>query len=677
MPRSGAPRSVAFSIGYDFRMPVLRDVVPKNYLRSLSSRFPLTWNEVRCFNLPLHPDRLGPYYIELANEHMRGDLEFDGSGVLLYRGARRVHYHPVNIAQYGLQRYTDWWRQREESAREAFRAQAVWFRDNQRRHGDVEGCYPYDLDVPEYGATPGWISGMAQGEAISLLLRADEELPGRGFGEAAVRAAEPFRYELGDGGVLSRHMGDIFFIECAVFPPSYVLNGHLFALFGLCDLQRKMNQPWLDETIANAVATLRRRLDVFDAGYWSYYSPTRFANGFAPVATLGYHAFHVAQLRVAAALTHEPRFDEIAKRWEAYQRSWLCRLRVWGNSLEWFVVRMFNETWVTPLWAVSLSSQGAASMVGSEQEPSRAIEPRLRVGIIIPSKDRPKDIMRCLESVRNQPTQPDEIIVVDQTNPRYELPHHPNLVHIHETALSGLTAARNRGIAACTSDIVLFLDDDTELLTDCVAEIRKAFSTYPDTVGMQCDVARRDDGESRRLFHVAKPIFELGFFDSRPIGRRSIVRAAPAVHANGASAAAALPELRCLSGCAMAFRSSVFENDIFDEGLTGYCYGEDWEFSKRVNKYGKLRLVVGGRVMHNESPLNRYNLRRALTVRWQNFLYFYDKLGAGKSVANRLWRTWWMVGEALRWLKWGMGMPPIAWTDKRAVGNSREQKQPL
>jgi GT2 family glycosyltransferase len=143
-----------------------------------------------------------------------------------------------------------------------------------------------------------------------------------------------------------------------------------------------------------------------------------------------------------------------------------------------------------------------------------------------------------------------------------------------------------------------------------------------------------------RWWTVYTRIFSRGFFNDAPYKQRR-----------------GMHVLRRLTGCAYAIRRSVLLGEPFDENLVGYCYGEDWELSCRLLRHGTLRLVPDACVIHHVSPRNRYSEAQMQSDRWDNFLYFYDKLGASRFPMNRFWKIWWTLGESVLWLKAGMGLP--------------------
>ena len=77
---------------------------------------------------------------------------------------------------------------------------------------------------------------------------------------------------------------------------------------------------------------------------------------------------------------------------------------------------------------------------------------------------------RTLASIESQSMLPDEVVVVDSSADgqvkevvvRSSLP----TLYIHSDP--GLTRQRNKGVTASSGDILVFLDDDVELVTGCL-----------------------------------------------------------------------------------------------------------------------------------------------------------------------------------------------------------------
>jgi GT2 family glycosyltransferase len=259
------------------------------------------------------------------------------------------------------------------------------------------------------------------------------------------------------------------------------------------------------------------------------------------------------------------------------------------------------------------------------------------LAVIIASKNRPDNIRTALASLASQTTPADEIIVVDQSDKPYAIANFAGVRHIYDRSINGLTAARNRGIDDNHCAYVLFIDDDVALRQGTIAALRAAFAAHPDAVGFQCDdVEVHADG---RLSALLETVFERGFFAKRRIDRGGVI------------------ETTWLGGFAMAYRATVFANERFDEGLTGYCFGEDWDFSKRAARYGRLLVAKGAELHHYHSPVNRAGNQTLCRMRWLNYRYFFRKHGADRSYTGRILLMWWSLGESYRWLRAGLGIP--------------------
>jgi glycosyltransferase involved in cell wall biosynthesis len=87
------------------------------------------------------------------------------------------------------------------------------------------------------------------------------------------------------------------------------------------------------------------------------------------------------------------------------------------------------------------------------------------VSVVIPSFNRSSTLPRALESVRAQTLRPNEVIVVDDGStddtPVWVEHDFPDVTYIRQPN-AGVSAARNRGVEAATSDWIAFLDSDDE-----------------------------------------------------------------------------------------------------------------------------------------------------------------------------------------------------------------------
>jgi hypothetical protein len=306
-----------------------------NTLNRAAVAFPLNWRHSRPYRAYDKAEELGPYYVrwdEGGGPYGEGwsTERFDARGVLV-SGLDRT-YHPIRIAQFALEQFGLWREHGDVRARQRFLAQSRWLLEHQQLQRNIPGCYPFPFAWPRYGAPAGFLSAMAQGEAVSVLLRAAQTTQSDLYVHAAVRAAQPFRHSICEGGVSwTAPRGDLIFEEAATAEPAHILNGWIFAAWGLFEL--RPYAAWAGEMFDRSIDTLLERLPLYDSGRWSYYSLALERGGFRRLATLKYHAFHIAQLHVLASMTGHAAFEETACRWQGYTRRVDSRITLWSNSL--------------------------------------------------------------------------------------------------------------------------------------------------------------------------------------------------------------------------------------------------------------------------------------------------------------------------------------------------------
>jgi heparosan-N-sulfate-glucuronate 5-epimerase len=188
---------------------------------------------------------------------------------------------------------------------------------NQERAGRYEGGWVHRFACPHtYPLRGPWVSAMAQGEAASLLVRLYEVTRDAVFAETALQALRPLRVSVAAGGTRASLGGGPFLEEYPTDPPSLVLNGAFFALWGLHDVGVALNDRKAAGEFVAGVDVLARELHRWDTGFWSRYDlyPHRIVN----VANPFYHRLHINLLRAMQVLAPRTQFDVMIERFEAY-----------------------------------------------------------------------------------------------------------------------------------------------------------------------------------------------------------------------------------------------------------------------------------------------------------------------------------------------------------------------
>jgi len=267
------------------------------------------------FELPL-----GPYMSDVAVRGYYIDLREkapDASwppGWFPFPGYHRF----IGVGQWGLAAYDRYLAGHGEAYLAGALKAGEFLVSEQVVEGPRAGGWLEPEDYPQTLRMRGpWMSAMAQGHCASLLVRLHLESGREGFAEAALRALRPYSVPTEEGGVEARLGNRSFPEEYPSAPPSYVLNGAIYAIWGIRDVAVGLEDTDAQSAFSGAVETLARNLWRWDLGYWSRYDLYPHP-GLVNIASPSYHGLHVQQLRALHRLAPRPQFAAMADRFEAY-----------------------------------------------------------------------------------------------------------------------------------------------------------------------------------------------------------------------------------------------------------------------------------------------------------------------------------------------------------------------
>ena len=248
------------------------------------------------------------YYNNLTEKVTRGG-EYDVPKSYVDTGEEI--YFSIEIFQYGLGAYdlyllSD---KKETMMLQKAIACADWAIDNQMEDG---AWVTFAYETPEYP-----YSAMAQGEAISLLLRVFQETNEDKYLDSAKKAKEFMLLSFEEGGPTKYEDNDVYLYECPKDP--LILNGWIFSLWGLMDYCKMIEDSAANDVLNGTLATLERRLPDFNLRYWSMYEDRK------RISSPFYHKLHIAQLNVMYDLTGKEVYKRFADLWQKYQDNWFYR----------------------------------------------------------------------------------------------------------------------------------------------------------------------------------------------------------------------------------------------------------------------------------------------------------------------------------------------------------------
>jgi heparosan-N-sulfate-glucuronate 5-epimerase len=256
-------------------------------------------------------DSAGAYlhYAQLASL-VRPPTSLDSTGIprVTYSRGRSARLNPVTIAQYGLQEFSYFVSRRGQShLRNATRA-AVWLVRNQDHRGRWLYRFDWRLRGSRMTVRHPWASAMAQGQAMSLLTRMFRRTRDGRYLRAALRAQLPLRRAVDDGGLVAIFRGRRVYEEYPTRRPSLVLNGFMFTLLGLHDLQSTYPTPRTQALLDEGLDSLAALLPLYDRRAGSLYDLGHLTGARSRPRPAGarYHRKHIRLLAVLSEVSGRP-----------------------------------------------------------------------------------------------------------------------------------------------------------------------------------------------------------------------------------------------------------------------------------------------------------------------------------------------------------------------------------
>lgn len=286
------------------------------------------WHDRPRINERAFSGGLTEYYQDFSQKaDYSGPYDSHGIPMLDYRGKLGKQYNPIAIAQYGLGNY-DLYRHSGQTERRCnFIRAADWLVKHLElnKYGVRVWQHHFDWEHSEILKAPWW-SALAQGQGISLLVRAFADTGDAKYLDTARAAFSSFVVDIGDGGVSCREENnDLWLEEYVVSPPSHILNGFIWALWGVYDYYLCTQGESVKRLFQEGISTLAANLWRYDTGFWSLYDLND--TTLSPIASPFYHQLHIVQLFVMHRLTRNDVFSQYGQVWEGYQQSLLNRKR--------------------------------------------------------------------------------------------------------------------------------------------------------------------------------------------------------------------------------------------------------------------------------------------------------------------------------------------------------------
>ena len=268
------------------------------------------------------------YYYDFSLEMDKNfsGLIFDSKGIPMvnYRKKIGIQYNPVTVAQYSLAHLSLYIRTKDDKYKKIFLNGAEWFLMNVSDYKNDSLVWFYKFDLTECELKSPWISAMAQGLAVSVLIRANQMTGNKDFLDTAEKAVNVFDIQVHEGGVMSTFPdGEIVFEEYPTGSINCVLNGFIFSVLGLYDLFIFAKNKKAEKLFNQSIKSLKDNFKRYDTGYWSRYD----LRSDKRLASIHYHLLHIRLLDILYEITQDVYFIQLRNKWNEYYRSIFCRIK--------------------------------------------------------------------------------------------------------------------------------------------------------------------------------------------------------------------------------------------------------------------------------------------------------------------------------------------------------------
>ncbi|WP_016989004.1 glycosyltransferase family 2 protein [Flavobacterium sp. ACAM 123] len=271
----------------------------------------------------------------------------------------------------------------------------------------------------------------------------------------------------------------------------------------------------------------------------------------------------------------------------------------------------------------------------------------MKLSLVICTYMRPQPLLKLLLSIQQQIVYPDEILIIDgskneETQQLLKINKFKNVQYfLVPDCIRGLTKQRNYGITkvATDSEIVAFLDDDTELTKNYFEELIKTFENKPEVSGVGGVAVNENAWRliNPNIKYEKNRYFEFGDYVYKE-GQRNVLRNYLGLQSNlgpgrmpdyshgrtcGFPLNGKTYEVDLLVGMSFAFRKKVFDSIQFSNYFEGYGLYEDADFCIRA-------LQFGNNVINTKVQLNHFH---NASGRPNQYRY-------GKMVVRNGWYVW-------------------------------------
>ncbi len=244
----------------------------------------------------------------------------------------------------------------------------------------------------------------------------------------------------------------------------------------------------------------------------------------------------------------------------------------------------------------------------------------MRLSIVIITWNQIDHLVRCLQSLERWHHHDDtEIIVVDNGScdgsVEYVKQHYPQIVLICNEVNTGVSHARNQGMRKSKGDVLLFVDNDTEIPYESVAGMLNYIENHPEVGICACSLVY-DDGSPQDNF---KP------FPGLIVKFKRLLRLKSASICEYIPVNGLVEPCYVIGACQMVSRQAMETVGCYDENI---FYGpEDADYCLRMRRHGyRVVGLTNYKIKHHCRRISNHQLFSKLSMKHIcSLFYLYYK----------------------------------------------------
>jgi len=277
------------------------------------------WHGIPQVNPKLKLNQIDQYYMSF---HYKADYsgEYDDKGIPLlnYHGDIGIQYNPIAISQWALGNYNLWKDTNSDQRYKNFIKVADWLVDNLNKNSQGQYVWMHEFDwIYKETLKKPWYSGLAQGQGLSVLIRAYHETKNDIYLNSSKKVYNSFLQNVNNGGVTMIDEDENLWIEeYIVSQPTHILNGFIWGLWGIYDYWLLTKDKNVKNLFDKYSQTIEKNIDCYDIGYWSLYELSNLKIKMR--ASTFYHRLHIVQLKILYEMTGIKKFNQISSKWNKY-----------------------------------------------------------------------------------------------------------------------------------------------------------------------------------------------------------------------------------------------------------------------------------------------------------------------------------------------------------------------